>query len=146
MRSILEGSVKPQTCMGNHAGVATLFLSGEINFWSEGKLLVKDENVLGFLASYPRLLFSPSTFIPPPPASFYYIHTHKSRHATQPKKKLQTWGIYTLTLPQSICPASTVVTQSYSAFLTSWDCVPSCHFRHSVWCHFNCRWVVREKT
>lgn len=61
-------------------------------------------------------------------------------------KKTQTWSIYTFTLPQSICPASTVVTHCCSAFLTSWDCIPNCHFRHGTWCHFNCRWVVREKT
>lgn len=100
MRNILECSVKPHTCMGNHAGVATLFLSGEINFWSEGKLLAKDENVLVFLASYQRLLFSPSMFIPPPPASFYYMHTDKSKHATQPKKNSKP-GVFILLLSLS---------------------------------------------
>ena len=69
-------------------------------FEGEGKLLTQNENLLVFMASYQRLLFSPSTFIPPPPANFYYTHMHKSKHAP-PQSKRPKPGVFILLLSLS---------------------------------------------
>lgn len=80
-----------------------LFVSGEIYFWKWRQAEVQDENLLVFKASYPyqRLLFSPSTFIPPPPANFYYTHTHTQKQTHPPNLKKPKLGVFILLLSRS---------------------------------------------
>lgn len=114
-----------------------------IYFWKWRQAACSRWKFTCFYGTLSEMLSLPSTFIPLPPANLYYTHMHKSKHAP---KKTQTWSIYTLTLPHSICPAASVVTQCCFAFLTSWDYVPNCHLRHSTWCHISCGGGVSEKT
>lgn len=58
-----------------------LFLCGEIYFWKWRRAACSRWKFTFFMASF--LSFH---FILPPPANFYYTHTHKSKHVPQPKK------------------------------------------------------------
>lgn len=123
-----------------------LFLSGGIYFWKRRQAACSRWKFTCFYGTLSETAF-PSFNFHPTTSCRFVLHARAQKQTCLPNlKKPQTWSIYTLTLPQSICPAASVVTQCCFAFLTSWDYTPNCLFRHSTWCHISCRWVVSEKT
>lgn len=123
-----------------------LLLSGGIYFWKWRQAACSRWKFTCFYGTLSETVFPSFNFHPTTSCQFV-LHAHAQKQTCLPNlKKPQTWSIYTLSLPQSICPAASVVTQCCFAFLTPWAYIPDCHFRHSTWCHISCRGVVSEKT